>query len=118
MAHFSRLLYLLLILLLAACGDTEPTSSTAADEAAVDVSEHKNSIAPTAEGTTLPESYAAIKTWRGDLDAMEKNRTIRVLTVYSVGRYYLDNAEEKGLVKEFSKLFDDFINKRLKRKGH
>lgn len=29
----------------------------------------------------------------GDLDMMEKSRTIRVLTVYGLGQYYLDGPE-------------------------
>ena len=48
---------------------------------------------------------------------MAKIRIIRVLTVYSIGRYYVDNAQEKGLVREATQRFEDFINKRLKRKS-
>ncbi len=48
---------------------------------------------------------------------MEERRVIRILTVYSPGRYYLeDNGEEKGLVKELVTRFESFINKRLQRK--
>jgi membrane-bound lytic murein transglycosylase MltF len=54
--------------------------------------------------------------WTGDLDVMEQERVIRVLTVYGLGRYYLDGAEEKGLTYELFKMFEDFINKKLGRK--
>ncbi|MEJ2531158.1 MAG: transporter substrate-binding domain-containing protein [Halioglobus sp.] len=47
---------------------------------------------------------------------MEERRVIRVLTVYGVGRYFLDGAEEKGLIREICDLLERYINKRLKRK--
>jgi membrane-bound lytic murein transglycosylase MltF len=40
---------------------------------------------------------------------------IRVLTVYGLGRYFLDGPQEKGLTYELFKMFEDFINKRLGR---
>ena len=61
------------------------------------------------QGTLLQE------TWTGDLDVLEKQRVIRILTVYSIGRYYLDGAVEKGLVYELGKRFEGFVNKKLKR---
>ena len=36
----------------------------------------------------------------GDLDTMEQVRVIRVLTVYGLGRYFLDGGREKGLTYE------------------
>lgn len=51
----------------------------------------------------------------GDLDMMEKNRTIRVLTVYSLGQYYLDGAEQKGVTYELFKQFEEYINQSLQR---
>ncbi len=53
----------------------------------------------------------------GDLDSMEKARVIRVLTVYGLGRYYLDGSREKGMTFEWFKMFEQFINERLG-KGH
>ncbi len=52
----------------------------------------------------------------GDLDAMERDRVIRVLTVYGLGRYFLDGPQEKGLTYELFNMFEDFINERLGRK--
>jgi membrane-bound lytic murein transglycosylase MltF len=52
----------------------------------------------------------------GDLDTMEQERVIRVLTVYGLGRYFLDGPQEKGLTYEMFKMFEEFINKRLKKK--
>ncbi|MFC1689555.1 transglycosylase SLT domain-containing protein [Pseudomonadota bacterium] len=51
--------------------------------------------------------------WIGDLDEMEAQRMIRVLTVYGVGRYYLDGGREKGLTYDLFKAFETFINERL-----
>ena len=51
--------------------------------------------------------------WIGDLDEMQTQRMIRVLTVYGVGRYYLDGGREKGLTYDLFKAFETFINERL-----
>ena len=91
---------------------TETESVEIADVAALSEEE----AADISEETALSETYDVFRPRFGDLDVMQAGRTIRVLTVYSVGRYYLDNAEEKGLVRESSKHFEDFINKRFKRK--
>lgn len=53
----------------------------------------------------------------GDLDRMEKDRLIRVLTVYGLGRYFLDGGQEKGLVFDLFKKFEKATNKHLG-KGH
>lgn len=53
----------------------------------------------------------------GDLDRMEKDRIIRVLTVYGLGRYFLDEGQEKGLTYDLFQNFGQFINKQLG-KGH
>ena len=74
-------------------------------------------FAPTREEADISYLNVFGQAWTGDLDEMEKRRVIRVLTVYSPGRYYLeDNGEEKGLVKELSARFEKFINQRLNRK--
>ena len=55
--------------------------------------------------------------WTGDLDEMEAQRLIRVLTVYGLGRYFLDGGREKGLTYDLFKAFEDFVNERMG-KGH
>ena len=60
--------------------------------------------------------YPFAETWTGDLDAMTQRRVIRLLTVYSLGRYYLKNGEEKGLVREVADVLQEYINKRLERR--
>jgi membrane-bound lytic murein transglycosylase MltF len=51
--------------------------------------------------------------WTGDLDEMQTQRMIRVLTVYGLGRYFLDGGQEKGLTYDLFKAFENFINERL-----
>jgi membrane-bound lytic murein transglycosylase MltF len=119
MMYLSRLLSVIIVLTLVACGDSEPTGATPGSEAATSTatSSDKNiNTAPTGHDDDKPASYEVIQQWIGDLDGMQKRRIIRVLTVYSVGRYYMDGAVEKGLVREQTQLFEDFINKRYKRK--
>jgi len=55
--------------------------------------------------------------WTGDLDVMAKKRVIRVLTVYGLGRYYLDEGREKGMTYEWFKMFEGYVNDKLKT-GH
>jgi membrane-bound lytic murein transglycosylase MltF len=112
-----RALYLVLTFLaLAACGDPEPTAPGTHDTNDSSAADTHSGIAPTENETQLPHSYALIRSWTGDLDGMQERRILRVLTVYSIGRYYMDGAKEKGLVREAAQLFEDFINKRFKRK--
>ncbi len=112
MTHLSRLLCLLLILLISACGGTDPEPEPGQAVA----TDQNGDTTRSSNDTVLPKSHDVVQTRLGDLDTMIKSRVIRVLTVYSIGRYYVDNAEEKGLVTEISKRFEDFLNKRLKRK--
>ena len=130
MSYLHRLVYLLLFISLTACGDNQPPEpETARAEKPVELSrvepaiepdtpptEPLNPVAPL-EGEDRQERYIFEETWTGDLDALEDRRVIRLLTVYSVGRYYMDNGEEKGLVKETARMLERFINKQLKRKN-
>jgi membrane-bound lytic murein transglycosylase MltF len=112
-------LTLLCIFFLPACGESPPPSEKNAKETAA-AAKHvgpPHSIAPTAAEQQPPRSFEFIEPWTGDLDSMVERRIIRILTVYSVGRYYLDDGVEKGLVREAAQLFEAFINKRY-RSGH
>ncbi|MFT4520752.1 MAG: membrane-bound lytic murein transglycosylase MltF [Halioglobus sp.] len=52
----------------------------------------------------------------GDLDTMEEHRVIRMLTVFGVGRYYLDGGLAKGMVAEMASRLEQFINERMNKK--
>ena len=54
--------------------------------------------------------------WTGDLNDMVDRRVIRVLTVYGLGRYFVDNGQEKGITYELLKMFEDALNKKMGRK--
>ncbi|HEY5774531.1 MAG TPA: lytic transglycosylase F [Xanthomonadales bacterium] len=56
------------------------------------------------------------KPWTGDLDIMTDKRIIRVLTVYGLGRYYLDGGQEKGMTYEWFKMFEDYVNAQARTK--
>ena len=128
MTHLTRLLYLICILGVAACGDSTPIGAQEiGPEPTNDLQQNVSGVAtpaaetlpfaPTKQEQELEPVKAFRSAWTGDLDTMEGNRVIRILTVYSPGRYYLEeNGEEKGLVKEMARRFEDFINQRLKRK--
>ena len=127
MMYLKKLFLLTSLTLIVACGDSDAPDVAAPTEAAPQSVQQETStseptkpqgpsIAPTAEENQLSRVRGFRDAWTGDLDTMEDNRVIRMLTVYSPGRYYLENGEEKGLVKEMATRFENFINKRLKRK--
>ena len=118
MKHLLFLVYPLLLFVLVACGDPEPSPENTSQfkTEAVKETRQENPLAPVDESTDLPEAYNPIDSWTGDFDGMVERRVLRILTVYSVGRYYMDGAQEKGLVHESARLFEDFLNKRLKKR--
>ncbi|NCF18122.1 MAG: transporter substrate-binding domain-containing protein [Haliea sp.] len=118
MKHLSLALYPLLLFVLVACGDPEPSPENTPQVTAETTTEQRreNPLAPVDESTDLPDAYNPIDSWTGDFDGMVKRRVLRILTVYSVGRYYMDGAQEKGLVHEAARLFEQFLNKRLKKR--
>ena len=70
---------------------------------------------PDPDSDVLGDMSIPMIRWTGDLDDMEKERTIRILTVYGLGRYFLDGVVEKGMVYETGRLLEDFMNLRLGR---
>jgi membrane-bound lytic murein transglycosylase MltF len=118
------LLFLSLALLgVSACGNSapdEPPSGTTPSVAAEKGDDDASALpfAPMEDEADIESVNVFGRAWTGDLDVIEEQRVIRVLTVYSPGRYYLeDNGTEKGLVKEISGRFEEFIIKRLGRKS-
>jgi membrane-bound lytic murein transglycosylase MltF len=118
MASRTKFLYVLLALGVLAALVTF-TWDDLADGVGTDVADvfpaRKSSPTSSSEKAALTEAYDDIQSRFGDLDVMEERRVIRVLTVYGVGRYYLDDGEEKGLVRESANRFEDHLNKHLKR---
>jgi membrane-bound lytic murein transglycosylase MltF len=52
----------------------------------------------------------------GDLDGMIQRRYIRVLVTYSKTHYFVDRGTQGGLTYEFGRMFEDDLNKMLKKK--
>lgn len=120
MKYFTRTLYLLCILSTTACGGHDDTPAPEAPPPVIGVvgagqTQAALPFAPTGEEPALPAVQGFPESWVGDFDVMEKRRVIRLLTVYSPGRYYLVDGQEKGLVKEMAMRFEQFVNKRLER---
>ena len=47
--------------------------------------------------------------WRGDLDGMTERGFLRILTVHNPLFFSFDGAEEKGMVAELGKMFEDHL---------
>jgi membrane-bound lytic murein transglycosylase MltF len=54
--------------------------------------------------------------WTGDLDGMVERRYVRMLVTFSRTNYFLDKAEQRGGTYEAGKLFEAFLNERLRSK--
>ena len=55
--------------------------------------------------------------WTGDLDGMIQRRVIRVLTAYSKTQFFVDQGTQRGLVSDTASLFEESLNKKLKKKN-
>jgi membrane-bound lytic murein transglycosylase MltF len=131
MQFIRRVFISILVLAMVACGESmtdQPGSSAEMNESRAGSSAGNSPGEQPAlsESERLEKSLAEIEEqmgvklfvdpWTGDLDRMARERVIRVLTVYGLGRYYLDGAQEKGITYEWFKQFEDFVNERLKKK--
>jgi len=113
---------LLTLLFLTACSEAgEPSAVNAANghQAAPTANTEVSEVLEEGEPRmTLEQIQAELsipvlsEPWFGDLDGMLERRVIRVLTVYGLGTYFIDNGRERGIVYELFKMFEDEINKR------
>ena len=53
--------------------------------------------------------------WRGDLDGMTERGFLRILTVHNPLFFSFDGAEEKGMVAELGKIFEDHLAEEIGR---
>ena len=128
MLLFTRFLTLSLVFLLIACNDSsdaqaESSPASPGEQATSAVSEEPATLSETERlEKTLSdiEDQMGVKIlkdpWTGDLDRMAEERVIRVLTVYDIGRYYIEKGEEKGITYEWFKQFETMVNEKLARK--
>lgn len=119
------------LLMLSACGKAEselpghPPASAGDDLAGQPVEAEQSLDAPEEEQSsdmTLAEIQGELgipvlsQPWTGDLDGMAERRLVRVLTVYGLGRYYVDKGREKGITYELMKMFEEELNRKFGKK--
>ena len=63
-----------------------------------------------AAGTWSPSTK-----YTGDFDGMIKRRRIRVLVPFSKTHYFVDKGEQRGLAYDAFTLFEEELNKKLKK---
>src|SRR6478609_725439 len=68
---------------------------------------------PTQKGRTGLDLATVLTPWTGDLDGMQKRRTIRVLTGYSKTLYFIDKGTERGTAADQGRLLETELNKTL-----
>jgi len=122
-------LVLLSVLLISSCEPAEPLTpapgndapTAAAEEDAAMVQPEQGLVEAAGEDTdSLGSSLEALESklglkvlterWSGDLDGMIERRVVRVLTVYGLGRYYFEGAQERGFAVESMKAFEESLN--------
>lgn len=57
-----------------------------------------------------------LQKFTGDLDGMIQRRMIRLLVTYSKTHYFVDKGTQRGLTYDFGRLFEDTLNKKLKKR--
>ena len=126
-----KILIAFLTLALMACGESAPAQAEQAEIQESKSPDTDSIVQPDespalSETERMEESIAELESqieidvfkepWTGDLDTMANERLIRVLTVYGLGRYFMDGPAQKGLVYEMFKMYEDFVNKKLGKK--
>ncbi len=68
------------------------------------------------EAMAIESDLALGKKWSGDFDGMAERHLIRALVPPSKTFYFLDGADQRGLIYELLKEFETYLNTELKRK--
>jgi len=113
--------FLLVALALSACDDSMPAvvgapgSKTAGNstEQSSGAAQPRQSLEEIQQELGIP---VLSQPWSGDLDEMIERRVIRILTVYGIGTYFIQNGHESGFAYELFKSFENAINQREGRK--
>ena len=125
-----NLLLFTAVLLLVACDTKDSSEQQTGDSAAAEPSSIATHPVPAdteavgeakieGEKTGLQDVQSKLGTkvlsepWSGDLDGMLQRRVIRVLTVYGLGRYFLDGPHERGITYEMFKEYETSLNKQM-----
>ena len=95
-------------------GDTDAPAASAAPASGQSPAPSEEPAAQeAADGILTIDLEKQLKPWTGDLDGMIERRVIRVLTVHSKTFYFHDKGTPRGTVVDFSRLFEDELNKKL-----
>jgi membrane-bound lytic murein transglycosylase MltF len=97
-----------------AAAPSPPSAAPAAAPAASAQAPETREAAPAPSDAVIA---AALAPWMGDLDGMVARRYIRVLVTFSKTNYFLDRGAQNGVTYDAGKLFEDFLNQRLRSKN-
>jgi membrane-bound lytic murein transglycosylase MltF len=97
-----------------AAGKTASASSATVSASSAAAPASSTAAQPAKKAYALPDVTA--QKWTGDLDGMIQRRIIRVLVTYSKTHYFVDKGTQRGLTYEFGRMFEDDLNKNLKKK--
>lgn len=67
--------------------------------------------------TASPMERAVTERFVGDYDEMKRDQIVRVLIPYSITDYYLEKGQEKGLAAEYLRLFEERLNKGIRKEA-
>jgi membrane-bound lytic murein transglycosylase MltF len=70
----------------------------------------------TMEAKAIESDLELGKKWSGDFDGMAERHLVRALVPPSKTFYFLDGADQRGLIYELLKEFETYLNTELKRK--
>lgn len=97
----------------------QPQSSSAPAPPSADAAKPPEPTQTAAPDTPAPDDTAVasmLKPWTGDLDGMVERRYIRMLVTFSKTNYFLDGPTQRGATYDGARLFEQFLNDRLKSK--
>jgi hypothetical protein len=68
---------------------------------------------PSSGGTVaLDDCTIALQPWKGDYDGMVQRRMVRIAVPYSMTRYFLDGAVERGISAAMGRRLEQVINQK------
>jgi membrane-bound lytic murein transglycosylase MltF len=95
-------------LFVAACSESSGNRSGNAP------SSPKTASLDASEVTSLANVWPTLaKPWVGDLDGMLARGEIRLLTTFTLGTYFIDQGQPRGMVVESAEVFKKFVKKKL-----
>ena len=111
LTQFKALIFsAILLTCLTACDKASDTAASETQESqTLDLPPPQLSVSETSEvdAMVLPVPPAMI----GDLDSMQKTRTVRILVPYSKTFYQVDRGKQQGIAYEYGKAFEKWLNK-------